>query len=175
MDTVDKNTKERLISLEHIANKIFWIRGKKVMMDRDLAALYGVETRVLNQAVQRNSERFPNDFMFQLTKGEMENWKSQIVISNREKMGLRKTPYVFTEQGVAMLSSVLKSKKAIEVNISIIRSFLRLREILATHKDLVEKIEKMERKYDRQFKLIFDVMQRVLDEKQKPKQLIGFM
>ena len=104
----------------------------------------------------------------------MEHWKSQIVISNRERMGLRKAPYVFTEHGVAMLSSVLKSKKAIEVNIAIIRSFIRLREMLAMHKDLTEKIDKMERKYDRQFRLVFDVMQGFLDDEKQPKKLIGF-
>ena len=175
MEKSGENTQESLISLKLISSKIFWMRGKKVMLDRDLAELYGVETRVLNQAVQRNLERFPDDFMFQLTKNELANWKSQIVISNREKMGLRKSPLVFTEHGVAMLSSVLKSKKAIEINIFIIRSFIYLREVLATHKDLMEKIEKMERKYDRQFKLVFDVMQLVLDEKKKSKNPIGFV
>ena len=104
-----------LIPQERIESRIFVIRGKKVMLDRDLAELYGVETRVLNQAVKRNSKRFPEDFMFQLTKEEMEHWISQIVISNREKMGVRKLLYVFTEQGVAMLSSVLNSERAILV------------------------------------------------------------
>jgi phage regulator Rha-like protein len=173
MDTVDKNTKERLIPLEHIANKIFWIRGKKVMMDRDLSALYGVETKVLNQAVKRNLERFPEDFMFQLTGEEAIDLRSQIVTLKRGQHR-KYLPFVFTEHGVAMLSSVLKSKKAIEINIFIVRSFIRLREILSTHKDLVEKIEKIERKYDRQFKLIFDVMQRVLDDGKQPKIIIGF-
>ncbi|MDD5084004.1 MAG: ORF6N domain-containing protein [Candidatus Moranbacteria bacterium] len=180
--------------LERIASKIFWIRGKKVMLDRDLAELYGVEIRVLNQAVKRNKERFPEDFMFQLTNEEVgglrsqfvtldetmasrfdenESLKSQIVTSKRGRHR-KYLPYVFTEQGVAMLSSVLKSKKSIEVNIYIIRSFVRLREMLATHKELSEKIEKMERKSDRQFKLVFDVMQRLLDDGKKPKKLIGF-
>ncbi len=113
-----------------IAEKIFLIRDQKVMIDRDLAELYGVETRILNQAVRRNIKRFPEDFMFQLTSEEMQNWISQIVISNREKMGFRKPPLAFTEQGVAMLSSVLKSDRAIIVNIKIIRVFTKLRTIL---------------------------------------------
>lgn len=111
--------KGSLIPQQIIENKILFIRGKKVMLDRDLAMLYGVETRVLNQAVRRNKNRFPEDFMFQLTKEEMMNWKSQIVISNKDKMGLRKRPSAFTENGVAMLSSVLSSERAITVNIQI--------------------------------------------------------
>lgn len=115
------------------------------MIDRDLANLYGVETRSLNQAVRRNLDRFPADFMFQLNQEETNIWKSQIVIPIADKKGLRKKPLVFTEQGVAMLSSVLNSKKAIMVNIQIIRTFTQLREILSTHKDLKEKIENMEK------------------------------
>ena len=134
-----------------VERKIFLIRGRRVMLDRDLAELYGVETRVLNQAVKRNLNRFPEDFMFQLNQAEMENWKSQIVISNKDKMGLRKAPYAFTENGVAMLSSVLSSERAVEVNIQIMRTFTRLREMLLTHKDLQRKIEDMEKKYDTQF------------------------
>ena len=136
-----KKTKEALIPQETIESKIFSIRGKRVMLDRDLSILYGVETRVLNQAVKRNITRFPEDFMFQLTKEEMENWKSQIVMSNREKMGLRRSPYAFTEQGVAMLSSVLNSERAIQVNIQIMRAFIKLKEMLSTHKALKQKIE----------------------------------
>ncbi|HOE17898.1 MAG TPA: ORF6N domain-containing protein [Syntrophorhabdaceae bacterium] len=116
------------------------MRGQKVMLDRDLAMLYGVETRVLNQAVRRNIERFPEDFMFQLTKGEMDNWKSQIVISNKEKMGLRRRPYAFTENGVAMLSSVLNSSKAIQVNIQTMRTFTKIREMIASHKELAKRL-----------------------------------
>ena len=150
------------------------IRGEKVMMDRDLAELYRVDTRALNQAVRRNKERFPKDFMFQLTKEEMEIWKSQIVISNREKMGLRKRPLAFTEQGVAMLSSVLKSKTAIQVNVQIIRTFTKLRKLLATHTQLRKKIEDMERKYDKKFRVIFYAIRRLLAEEEKPKRQIGF-
>lgn len=161
---------------DRIENKIFFIRGKKVMMDRDLAELYGVETRVLNQAVKRNIKRFPNDFMFQLNKQEMEIWRSQIVISNKEKMGIRKNPLVFTEQGVAMLSSVLNSERAIQVNIQIMRTFTKIREMVATNKELREKIEKLEKKYDRRFKIIFDVIKRLIKngEGENPARKIGF-
>jgi len=122
---------------ENIINRIYLVRGKKVMIDRELAELYGVETRMLNQAVRRNTKRFPEDFMFQMTYEELEEWKSQIVISNKEKMGLRKPPLVFTEQGVAMLSSVLNSDTAIMVNIQIIRIFTKMREVLVTHKEIL--------------------------------------
>jgi len=173
-----KKSKTKTTSLipdERIINRIFFIRGKKVMIDRDLAELYGVETRALNQAVRRNLKRFPEDFMLELTKQEMEIWISQIVISNREKMGLRKPPLVFTEQGVAMLSSVLKSERAIQVNIQIMRTFTHLREILSTHKDLRDKVEKMERKYDNRFKVVFDAIRRLLEAKRTEKpQIMGF-
>ena len=119
------------------------------MLDRDLAGLYGIETRELVQAVKRNLERFPDDFMFQLDKEEFENWRSQIVISNpAAKMALRRRPYAFTEQGVAMLSSVLKSKRAVQVNVEIMRTFVRLRQILASDENLAKKISEMERRYD---------------------------
>ena len=144
------------------------------LRDTTLAVLYGVETRVLNQAVKRNITRFPEDFMFQLTKEETENWKSQIVISNREKMGLRRRPYAFTEQGVAMLSSVLNSERAIQVNIQIMRAFIKLKEMLSTHKDLKQKIEEMEKKYDYQFKIVFDAIKQLLEPPIEPKGKIGF-
>ncbi|OGY89599.1 MAG: DNA-binding protein [Candidatus Komeilibacteria bacterium RIFCSPLOWO2_01_FULL_45_10] len=158
----------QLIPNERIISRIFYIRGRKVMFDRDLAELYGVETRSLNQAVSRNKARFPDDFMFQLTEDEMQNWISQIVISNREKMGLRRRSYVFTEQGVAMLSSVLKSQRAVQVNIAIMRTFVKLREILLTHKELREKIEKMEKKYDEKFRVVFDVIKKLIIQEEKP-------
>lgn len=158
-----------------IETKIIIVRGKKVMMDRDLAMLYGVETRTLNQAVRRNIKRFPEDFMFQLTKEEMDNWKSQIVISNKEKMGLRKRPYAFTENGVAMLSSVLNSERAIQVNIQIMRTFTKIREMLATHKELRQKIEELEKKYDYQFKVVFDTIKQLLEPVQKSRKRIGFL
>ena len=163
-----------LLPQETIESKIFFLRGKRVMLDRDLAILYGVETRALNQAVRRNMRRFPEDFMFQLTKEEMESWKSQIVISNREKMGLRRRPYAFTEQGVAMLSSVLNSDRAIQVNIQIMRTFTKLREMLMAHKDLKKKIEDMEKKYDYQFKIVFDAIKQLLEPPTEPKGKMGF-
>jgi hypothetical protein len=187
-----KKSKTKTTSLipdERIINRIFFIRGKKVMIDGDLAKLYGVGTKVLNQAVRRNLKRFPDDFMFELTKQEAEIWKSQIVISNSDDslrsqfVTLKKgrgqhskyLPLVFTEQGVAMLSSVLKSERAIQVNIQIMRTFTHLREILSTHKDLRDKIEKMERKYDHRFKIVFDAIRGLLEAKRTEKpRIIGF-
>ena len=163
-----------IIPSERIVNKIYIIRNRKVMLDRDLAELYGVKTMVLNQAVKRNIKRFPADFMFQLDKQEMENWKSQIVISKSEKMGLRKLPLVFTEQGVAMLSSVLNSDRAISVNIQIIRTFTKIRELLATNEALQRKVMEMERKYDGKIKEIFDAIGLLFTDKIKPKKEIGF-
>ena len=161
---------------ETIASKIFLLRDKKVMLDRDLAILYEVETRVLNQAVRRNIERFPEDFMFQLTKEEMKNWTSQIVITNKEKMGLRRRPYAFTEPGVAILSSVLNSNRAVHVNIQIIRTFIKLRQLFLTHVELKRKIEDMEGKYDQQFKVVFEVIKKLLEPpKPEPmKRITGF-
>ncbi len=173
-----KAIKSLMIPDEMVMNKIYLIRGQKVMMDRDLAGLYQVETRVLNQAIRRNIDRFPGDFMFQLTEKEFENWKSQIVISNSEKMGLRKRPLVFTEQGVAMLSSVLKSETAIRVNIQIIRVFTRMKEMIMTHKDILLQLERMEPKlagYDEDIKLIFKYLKQLLTPSQQPpRQRIGF-
>ena len=164
-----------LIPQERIENKILIIRKTKVMLDKDIAGLYGVETRALNQAVRRNIERFPKDFMFQLTKEEMRNWKSQIVITKKGKMGLRRRPYAFTEQGVAMLSSVLNSKRAIQVNIQIMRAFIRLKQIALSHKTLQKKIDAMERKYDRKFKIIFVAIRQLLEPpKKEGDKTIGF-
>jgi hypothetical protein len=129
-----------------IEARIYFIRGQRVMLDADLARLYDVATRVLNQAVRRNVERFPTDFMFQLNQQELDIWKSQIVISNRERMGLRKKPLAFTEQGVAMLSSVLRSRTAIQVNIAIMRAFVKVRHALGVQKDLAVKVERLEGK-----------------------------
>lgn len=148
------------------------------MLDRDLAELYGVETRVLNQAVRRNERRFPADFMFQLTAEELNDWKSQIVISNREKLGLRKPPLAFTEQGVAMLSSVLNSETAIEVNIQIIRIFSRMREMLLTNQEILLKLEQLERKvdgHDEDIQLIFAYLKKLLPTpEQVDRPRIGF-
>ncbi len=155
---------------ETVISKIYLVRGKKVMLDRDLAELYDVETRILNQAVKRNEKRFPEDFMFRLTTEELENWKSQIVISNKEKMGLRKPPLAFTEQGVAMLSSVLNSDRAIMVNIQIIRVFTKMRELLQTHKEILLKLEEIERKdieQDQKIMLIFEYLKQFEESKQQ--------
>ena len=137
-----------MIPVEIIEKKIFLIRNQKIMIDRDIAELYGVETGRLNEQVKRNIKRFPEDFMFQLTTEEFENWKSQIAISNSEKMGLRRKPYAFTENGVAMLSSVLSSDRAIDVNIQIMRTFTRLKSIALENKDLKMLIGKIERRLD---------------------------
>lgn len=144
------------------------------MLDRDLAMLYGVKTMVLNQSVRRNIERFPEDFMFQLSEEETKIWKSQIVISKGDVKGLRKKPLAFTEQGVAMLSSVLKSERAILVNIQIIRTFTKIRQMLAGNRNLRLKVEEMERKYDKNFKIIFQMMNKMVTEKEKPKKIMGF-
>jgi len=167
-----------LIPGQVIERKIFMIRGHKVMLDRDLAELYGARTMVLNQAVKRNISRFPQDFMFQLSKEEMENWISQIVISNREKMGIRRKPHVFTEQGVAMLSSVLNSERAVQVNIAIMRAFVKLRQILSINKELVHKLAELERnirKHDADIQTIFEAIRRLSAPPSiKPKPQIGF-
>lgn len=157
---------------ERIISKIFLIRGIKIMIDRDLAELYGVTTRVFNQAVRRNLKRFPNDFMFQLDNKEFVSLRSQFVISRRG--GRRYLPYVFTEQGVAMLPSVLNSERAIRVNIQIVRTFVKLRELLATNEKLRQKIEKMEMKYDKQLKAVFDALKYLVTEEIKPKKQMGF-
>ncbi len=152
-----------LIPQKTIDSKILLIRGKKVILDRDLARLYGVETKYLKRQVRRNLDRFPADFMFKLSKQELKTWRCQFVTSNSaEKMGLRYPPYVFTEPGVAMLSTVLNSKTAIQVNIQIIRTFIRLRELLVTHGDLRRKIEAMEKKYDQQFQIVFEAIKSLL-------------
>jgi hypothetical protein len=165
--------KNLIIPDEIIENRIFLIRGKKVMFDRDLARLYGVETGHLNRAVKRNIDRFPEDFMFQITKEELQSLICHFGISNRG--GTRKMPYAFTEQGVAMLSSVLKSKQAIRVNIQIMRTFTKIREMIVSNKALREKIETMERKYDNKFKVVFDVIKRLIEkDKIDPVKIVGF-
>ena len=162
------------VPIERIQNLIYFIRGQKVMMDRDLAELYEVETAQLKRAVRRNSDRFPEDFMFELTSEELENWRCQFGTSNREKMGLRYPPMFFTEQGVAMLSSVLNSKRAVQVNIEIMRTFVKLRQMLSAHKDLERKFVALEKKYDEQFKVVFDAIRALMAEEEKPRKKIGF-
>lgn len=150
------------------------VRGRKVMLSTHLADLYEVGPRVLAQAVKRNIDRFPPDFMFQLSKAEFANLKSQFVISNWG--GLRRaTPYAFTEQGVAMLSSVLNSKRAVQVNIEIMRTFARLRQLLGSHARLARKLEALERRYDSQFKIVFDALRELMAPQPPKKRRIGFL
>ncbi len=146
------------------------------MLDRDLAFLYGVETRVLLQAVKRNLKRFPADFMFQLSKREYKNWRSQIVISNlAAKMAVRRRPHAFTEQGVAMLSSVLRSERAVGINVQIMRAFVRLRTLIATNAQLSNRLKELELRYDEQFKVVFDAIRELIDvPPSKPKRVKGF-
>ncbi len=158
---------------ERIESKIFLIRGKKVMLDRDLAELYGVETRILNQAVKRNPERFPEDFMFVLSLHEAEFLRSQFVISNVGRGGIRYLPVAFTEQGVAMLSSVLNSPRAILVNVQIIRTFTKLREMIISNVELRKRLDTLEQKYDERFQAVFKAIQRLLDDGDQSTE-IGF-
>lgn len=162
-----------------IERRIYMIRGHKVMLDSDLAELYQVETRALNQAVKRNVNRFPEDFMFQLSKDELSDWRSHFVTSNpASTMGLRRPPFAFTELGVAMLSSVLNSERAVHVNIAIMRAFVKLREVMGTHKELAHKIEALERKYtkhDEELQVVFKAIKRLLEPTPAPtKRRIGF-
>jgi hypothetical protein len=170
-----------LISPEQIEEVIFLLRGHKVMLDVDLAELYGVETRTLVQAVKRNIERFPGDFTFQLTADEFEklrvhldasNLRSQIVISRWG--GRRYLPYAFTEQGVAMLSSVLRSKRAVQVNIEIMRAFVRLRRIMTSHVELARQLSALEQKYDAQFRVVFDAIRELMAPPKTERKRIGF-
>ena len=165
-------TENFLISSERIVSKIYVIRNRKVMIDRDLAELYNVKTKDLNAAVKRNLKRFPEDFMFKLSKDEFRNLRLQISTSSWG--GTRYEPLVFTEQGVAMLSSVLNSDRAISVNIQIIRTFTKIRELLATNEALQRKMMDMERKYDGKIKEIFDALGFLLEDKIKSKKKIGF-
>src|SRR5437667_4539797 len=167
------SNEQSFVPAERIEQLILFIRGEKVMRDSDLAAMYQVETRTLVQAVRRNFSRFPADFMFQLSKEEFEALRSQIVISNKGRGGRRYLPYVFTEQGVAMLSSILNSERAVQVNIAIMRAFVKLRKILASNKDLSRKLEELEKKYDSQFKVVFDAIRHLMAPPRR-KQRIGF-
>ncbi|MEW6002151.1 MAG: ORF6N domain-containing protein [Nitrospirota bacterium] len=168
-----------MIPIEIIERKIYLIRSQKIMLDNDLAELYGVKTFNLNKAVKRNIDRFPKDFMFQLTKEEADSLRFQIGMSKSEGRGGRRyLPYAFTEQGVAMLSSVLRSERAIHVNIAIMRVFVKLREFLSTHKELAHKLSELERKierHDEEIKAIFDAIRQLMTPPQKAKRKIGFM
>lgn len=172
------DNKEIAIADESVMNQIYVIRGQKVMLDRDLAALYGVETRVLKQSVRRNIDRFPEDFMFEMTTEELQNWRSQFVTSNSDRQGLRYTPFCFTEQGVAMLSSVLNSKQAIYINIQIMRVFTRIRQMLTDNTELrleiaeikqaVGQIAKKQKGHDKNIELIFEYIDRLQDKAASP-------
>ena len=161
------------LPLERIESKILLVREQRVMLDYDLAPLYEVETRVLLQAVKRNLERFPPDFMFQLTREESQNLRSQIVISSWG--GRRRLPFAFTEQGVAMLSSVLRSTRAVHVNIEIMRAFVRLRRLAASNTELRRKLDELEKKYDAQFSVVFDAIRQLMEPAPVPaRRRIGF-
>lgn len=165
---------------ESIEATILLIRGQRVILDNDLARLYGVTTKVLNQAVKRNLDRFPGDFMFQLTKAEIEEWqhlkrlRSQIVTLKKGRgTHIKYQPYAFTEHGILMLSSVLKSQRAVQVNIQIMRTFVRLREMLASNEALIERLDKLEESYDAKFKMVFSAIRELMNPQLKRKP-IGF-
>jgi len=165
-----------IVPIEVIEKKILLIGGQKVMLDSDLAALYGVTTRRLNEQVRRNLKRFPKDFMYQLSTEEFESLRSHFATIKSGRGKHRKyLPYVFTEQGIAMLSSVLNSDRAIEVNIQIMRTFAKLREMISSHKDLVKKLTELEKKYDGQFQIVFEAIRQLIEQPEKPKRKIGFI
>ena len=169
--------RKALVPAEVIVRKILFLRGEKVLLDRDLAELYGIKTKVLKQAVRRNIKRFPEDFMFELTKEEFENWRSQFVTSNRDKMGLRYPPMAFTEQGVAMLSSVLNSDQAIDVNIAIMRAFVHLRRMMSSQEELARKLAELEQHledHDEQIQAIFEAIRQLMAPSEKSRKKIGF-
>ena len=163
----------KIIQSKEISSQIFFIRGSKVMLDFHLASLYEVETRVMKQQVRRNTSRFPDDFMFQLNEKE---WKE--LITNCDMLGANKfspvTPFAFTEQGVAMLSGIIHSERAINVNITIMRAFVKMREYLDENKDLKKKLDTLELKYDQQFKIVFDSLRQLLEQKSKPRNRLGY-
>jgi hypothetical protein len=160
------------LSETRLSSQIFFIRGEQAMLDHDLSLLYGVETKALKRAVKRNIERFPKDFMFELSGNEWNNLKSQIVTSGWG--GIRYQPFAFTEQGVAMLSGVLRSERAIEVNIAIMRTFVQLRKLMSSNKELARKIHALENKYDEQFRIVFEAIRQLIQEESKPRKMIGF-
>lgn len=171
--------KEIVISAHSIQSKIYIIRNQKVMLDRDLAELYGVETKVLKQAVRRNLKRFPSDFMFEMTKSELDDWRSQSVTSKNDKIGLRHSPFCFTEQGVTMISCILSSDRAIAVNIQVIRVFTKMRELLSDTLQLKQEIEEIKKKLSNQGKnieLVFNYLDQLVEKKQnaKPRTKIGY-
>ncbi|HEU6447926.1 MAG TPA: ORF6N domain-containing protein [Verrucomicrobiae bacterium] len=162
-----------LVPLERIERAIIVVRGEKVMLDSDLAEIYGVETKRLNEQVQRNLNRFPSDFMFQLTLSEYANLRSQIATSNPHG-GRRYLPYAFTEHGALMLANVLNSERAAQTSVQVVRAFVKLRQMLASNADLARKLDAMEKKYDAQFKVVFDAIRQLMSPTAKPKREIGF-
>jgi ORF6N domain len=172
---MSSSTTRAVLATAAINNKIYFLRKTRVMLDSDLARLYGVSTSRLNESVQRNRNRFPKDFMFQLTKKDLQVLRSQFAISKSSGSGGRRfLPYAFTEHGVAMLSSVLHSDRAVQVNIAIMRAFLQLRAMLATHEDLRRKIIEMEKRYDSKFHAVFATLRQMLETPIPPKRQIGF-
>ena len=167
-------TTDALVPVEVIERRIYLIREHKVMLDSELAELYQVPTKVFNQAVRRNRSRFPEDFMFQLTREEDQHLRSQIVTSKTGRGGRRYRPYVFTEQGVAMLSSVLNSERAVQVNIAIMRAFVRLREMLASNEELARKLDALEKRYDGQFRVVFQAISKLMEPTRSRNRKIGF-
>jgi len=165
-------SENNLVTIEQITAKIHFIRGSKVMLDRDLASLYGVETKVLKRNVRRNIERFPDDFMFELTKNEFQNLRSQIGTSSWG--GIRYAPMAFTEQGVAMLSGVLNSERAIQVNIQIMRTFTKVRHMIAGHEELRKAVEELKQQTDERFEVVFSVLDKLIADDQDSKTKIGF-
>jgi hypothetical protein len=163
------------VPMERVENRILSIRGHRVILDADLAELYGVTTGALNQAVKRNAGRFPGDFMFQLSQEEADSLRSQIVIlKNGRGLHRKYLPYAFTEHGAIMAASVLNSPRAIEASVYVVRAFVKMREVLATHKELVRRLDEMEGKVDRQFKVVFDAIRALMEPPPKPKRRIGY-
>ncbi|MBW1849346.1 MAG: ORF6N domain-containing protein [Deltaproteobacteria bacterium] len=163
-----------IIPVERIAKKIYLIRDTKVMLDRDLAELYGVETKRLKEQVKRNLDRFPEDFMLELSKDELKNWRSQFATSNKDVMGLRVPPFAFTEHGILMLSSILKSKRAVQVNIQIMRTFTKLRQALLDNDDLRNDLSELKQITEERFRIVFETLDQLLTKENKPKKKIGY-
>ena len=167
-------TEHSLIPTEVIEQRIFLIRGQKVMLDYDLAKLYGVRTKILNQAVKRNMQRFPDDFMFQVSFQEVMWLRSQIVTLKKRGQHIKYRPYAFTEHGILMLSSVLNSERAVQVNIEIMRAFVKLRELIVSNKDLAKRLDELEKKHDSQFKVVFDAIRQLMAPPETKPRRIGF-
>jgi len=169
-----KRTQTNITSTSRIEQSIHLIRGQRVMLDSDLAKLYGVTTKRLNEQVKRNVYRFPEDFMFQLTKEETESLRSQFATSKTGRGGRRTLPYVFTEHGAVMLANVLNSPTAVQASIQVVRAFIRLREMLITHADLARRLDELEKKYDKQFAVVFEAIRALMSPPQKETKRIGF-